>query len=326
MSDDKQRCIDDGREVVATEIGALQRLHEHLDDGFAEAVDLILECPGKVVVCGVGKSGIVARKIAATFASTGTSAVFLHGAEALHGDLGVLYPNDVLILISKSGESDEVVKLLPSIETIGPKIIAFTGSAESRIGQAAHVVLDCGVEREADALNLAPTASATASLVLGDALAVVVASRKKLTPERFALSHPGGALGCRLTVKVEHLMHGDDEQPLCGPAAGMREVVVVMSSKGMGAVNIVEPDGTLAGIITDGDMRRAIQKHDNVLELTAGDIMTKGPIRVTLGTMAIDALHVMEDRPSQIMVLPVVDDAGKAVGILRLHDIVKAGL
>ena len=326
MADDAQRCIDEGRQVVATEIAALERLHERLDAAFADAVRLILDCAGKVVVCGVGKSGIVARKIAATFASTGTSAVFLHAGEALHGDLGVLYPDDVLILISKSGESDEIVKLLPSIESIGPKIVAFTGAGESRIGQAADVVLDCGVEREADALNLAPTASATAALVLGDALAMVVASRKKLTPERFALSHPGGALGRRLTVKVEHLMHGGDEQPLCGPDAKIREVVVEMTGKGMGAVNVVGADGTLVGIITDGDMRRAIQKHDNVLDLSAAEIMTEGPITVPVGTMAIDALHLMEDRPSQIMVLPVVDAGGKSVGILRLHDIVKAGL
>jgi len=323
---DDERSVEEGRQVVATEIEALQRLHERLGEGFARAASLILDCTGKLVVCGVGKSGIVARKIAATFASTGTSAVFLHAGEALHGDLGVVFPEDVLILISKSGESDEIVKLLPSIEAIGPKIVAFTGAAESRIGQAADVVLDCGVEREADALNLAPTSSATAALVLGDALAVVVAARKELTPERFALSHPGGALGRRLTVKVEHLMHGGEEQPLCRPEAKMRQVVVEMTSKGMGAVNIVGADGSLVGLITDGDMRRAIQKHDNVLELTAADIMTKGPIAVPLGTMAIDALHLMEDRPSQIMVLPVVDEAGKAVGILRLHDIVKAGL
>ena len=217
MNADDERSVEEGRQVVATEIEALQRLHERLGEGFARAASLILDCTGKLVVCGVGKSGIVARKIAATFASTGTSAVFLHAGEALHGDLGVVFPEDVLILISKSGESDEIVKLLPSIEAIGPKIVAFTGAAESRIGQAADVVLDCGVEREADALNLAPTSSATAALVLGDALAVVVAARKELTPERFALSHPGGALGRRLTVKVEHLMHGGEEQPLCRP-------------------------------------------------------------------------------------------------------------
>jgi arabinose-5-phosphate isomerase len=323
---DPKAVIEQGRAVLATELQALARLRERLAAPFAEAVGLLLGCSGKVVVCGVGKSGIVAQKIAATLSSTGTPAVFLHAGEALHGDLGVLFPEDVLVLISKSGESDEIVKLLPSIQAIGPKVIAFTGGAESRIAQAAHVVLDCSVEREADALNLAPTASAIAAQALGDALAVVVAASKKLTPERFALSHPGGALGRRLTVKVEHLMHSGAEHPVVRPDTPMRDVVVEMTSRAMGAVNVVGRDGMLLGIITDGDLRRALQRYSNVLELAAGDLMTTRPIAVSVGTMAIDALHIMEDRPSQIMVLPVVDAEGKAVGLLRLHDIVKAGL
>ena len=323
---DREQVVTEGRAVLATEIEALERLRDRLGEPFASAVELILASSGKVVVCGVGKSGIAGHKIAATFSSTGTPAVFLHAGEALHGDLGVLFPEDVLILISKSGESDEIVRLLPSIEAIGPKVIAFTGAAESRIAQAAHVVLDCGVEREADVLNLAPTASAIAAQALGDALAVVVASRKQLTPERFALSHPGGALGRRLTIKVEHLMHGGKDHPVVRPDTPMRQVVVEMTGKALGAVNIVEADGRLVGIITDGDLRRALQKHENILSLTAGDLMTTNPIRVAVGTMAIDALHLMEDRPSQIMVLPVVDADGKAVGLLRVHDIVKAGL
>ena len=325
--DDPQRCIDDGRRVVATEIEALERLQERLGEGFAEAVELILECLGKVVVCGVGKSGIVARKIAATFSSTGTSAVFLHAGEALHGDLGVVTPDDVLILISKSGESDEIVRLLPAIEAIGPPIVAFTGAADSRIGQAATVALDCGVEREADELNLAPTASAMAALALGDALALVVAERKQLTAERFALSHPGGALGRRLTMKVDHLMHAGDAHPTARPDASVRDVLVELTSKALGGVNIVEADGTLVGIITDGDMRRAIQRHENVLDLTAADIMTREPTVTRIGTMAIDALYLMEEhRPGQISVLPVVDEQGRAAGMLRLHDVVRAGL
>ena len=324
MGDDTQSRVEDGRRVLAMELAALQQVYARLDERFAEAVGLILECPGKLVVCGVGKSGIVARKLAATFSSTGTAAVFLHAAEALHGDLGVVGHDDVLILISKSGESDEIVRLLPSIETIGPRIIAFTGAAGSRIGQAAHVVLDAGVEREADELNLAPTASATAALALGDALALVVAARKQLTPERFALSHPGGALGRRLTVKVDHLMHGGDDQPLARPDTSVRDV---LSSKPLGGVNIVDRVGKLVGIITDGDMRRAIQQHEHVLDLAAADIMTAAPTTVGAGTMAIDALYLMEEHePGQISVLPVVDDQGRAVGMLRLHDVVKAGL
>jgi len=326
MSDDVQGCIDDGRRLLDIEIDALRRLRANMGEAFAGAVAMILGNAGKVVVCGVGKSGIVARKLAATFSSTGTPAVFLHAAEGLHGDLGMLFPEDVLILISKSGESDEIVRLLPSIETIGPKIIAFTGVLESRIGEAADVALDCSVEREADPLNLAPTASTIAAQALGDALAIVVATRKKLTPELFALSHPGGALGRRLTVKVEHIMHGGGEQPLVHPDTPMRNVVVEMTGKAMGAVNVISDDGMLVGIITDGDLRRGIQHHDNLFSLTAADLMTKQPISVSLGTMAIDALRTMEGRPSQIMVLPVVDEAGRAVGILRLHDIIKAGL
>ena len=323
MTDDARQCIDEGREVLATEIGALERLRERLGESFAAAVQTILACAGKVVVCGVGKSGLVARKIAATFSSTGTPAVFLHAGEALHGDLGVVFPEDVLILISKSGESEEIVRLLPAIQAVGPRIIAFTGAPESSVGAAAALALDCGVEREADPLDLAPTASAIAALALGDSLAMVVAARKQLTPERFALSHPGGALGRRLTMKVEHLMHAGGEHPVVAPGASMRDVVVELTAKAMGAVNVADADGTLLGILTDGDLRRAIQQHEDVLDLTAGDLMTRQPTAVRLGTMAIDALHLMEDRPSQIS---VVDDAGRAAGILRLHDIIKAGL
>ncbi|MBM4041422.1 MAG: KpsF/GutQ family sugar-phosphate isomerase [Planctomycetes bacterium] len=322
----RQQDVVQARAVLDAEIDALVRLRERLGEPFAQAVQMVLDCAGKVVVSGVGKSGMAARKIAATLSSTGTPAVFLHAGEALHGDLGLVCAQDVLILVSHSGESDEIVRLLPSIESIGPTVIAFTGSPESRIAKAADLVLDCGVEREADPLNLAPTASAIAAQALGDALAIVVAARKQLTPERFALSHPGGALGRRLTVKVEHLMHGGKDQPLARPDTPMREVVVEMTSKALGAVNIVDAEGKLVGIITDGDLRRALQRYDNLLALTSGDLMTKSPIRVALGTMAIDALHLMEDRPSQIMVLPVVDADGKAVGLLRVHDIVKAGL
>ncbi len=320
------QAIGQGRAVLDAEVEALVRLRERLGEAFAQAAQMVIECAGKVVVCGVGKSGMAARKIAATLSSTGTPAVFLHAGEALHGDFGIVCAQDVLILVSNSGESDEIVRLLPSVESIGPTVIAFTGAPESRVARAADVVLDCGVEREADPLNLAPTASAIAAQALGDALAIVVAAHKQLTPEQFALSHPGGALGRRLTVKVEHLMHGGPDQPLARPDTPMRQVVVEMTSKALGAVNIVDLEGKLVGIITDGDLRRALQRHDNVLSLKAGDVMTKSPIRVALGTMAIDALHLMEDRPSQIMVLPVVDGEGRAAGLLRVHDIVKAGL
>jgi len=323
---DASQVLDQGRAVLDAELDALVRLRDRLADSFVEAAKTVLACTGKVVVAGVGKSGMAARKLAATFSSTGTPAVFLHAGDALHGDLGILRPQDVLIIISHSGESDEAVRLLPAIQTIGPAIIAFTGAPESRVAKAADIVLDCGVEREADPLNLAPTASAIAAQALGDALAIVVAAHKKLTPEQFALSHPGGALGRRLTIKVEHLMHGGAEQPTVRPDTPMREVVVEMTSKALGAVNVVDETGRLVGIITDGDLRRGLQAHDNLLALRARDLMTPKPITVTLGTMAIDALHLMEDRPSQIMVLPVVDADGKAVGLLRVHDIVKAGL
>jgi len=323
---DASQVLDQGRAVLDAELAALVRLRDRLADSFVEAAKTVLACTGKVVVAGVGKSGMAARKLAATFSSTGTPAVFLHAGDALHGDLGILRPQDVLIIISHSGESDEAVRLLPAIQTIGPAIIAFTGAPESRVAKAADIVLDCGVEREADPLNLAPTASAIAAQALGDALAIVVAAHKKLTPEQFALSHPGGALGRRLTIKVEHLMHGGAEQPTVRPDTPMREVVVEMTSKALGAVNVVDETGRLVGIITDGDLRRGLQAHDNLLALRARDLMTPKPITVTLGTMAIDALHLMEDRPSQIMVLPVVDADGKAVGLLRVHDIVKAGL
>jgi len=323
---DAGKALAQGRDVLAKEIRALEGVRDRLGDTFVQAVEVIAACTGKVVVCGVGKSGIIGRKLAATFSSTHTPAVFLHAAEALHGDLGLLFPEDVLILISKSGESDEITQLLPFIADIAPTIIEFTGEAESRVGSAAAVVLDCAVAEEADPLGLAPTSSAIASLALGDALAMAVAAHKELTPEAFARSHPAGALGRRLTVRVEHLMHSGAEHPVARPDTGMRDVIVEMTSKGMGAVNIVDADGALLGIITDGDLRRAIQRHEHILTLTAGDIMTADPISVGAGAMAIDALRTMEDRPIQIMVLPVVDPDGRAVGILRLHDIVKAGL
>lgn len=292
-----------------------------------KAINILNKSSGKVVVAGVGKSGIVGRKIAATLTSTGTGAFYLHPGDALHGDLGIVSRNDVAIILSNSGETDELVAVLPHFKHRQIPIIAILGNLNSTLARNADVVLDASVDKEACPLNLAPTTSTTVALAIGDALAMTLMQDKQLTPEDFALNHPAGRLGKRLTLRVINLMHGESENPTILSTASWLEVITAISKGGLGAVNVVDNHGFLLGIITDGDLRRTLQKtHPSRLENLTGDvIMTKNPTTVSPDCLAYDALQLMENRPSQISVMPVVDEQGICLGLIRLHDIVRNG-
>src|SRR6266550_2243054 len=292
------------------------------------AVDLVAGCAGKVVLSGIGKSGFIARKIAATLTSTGTRAVFLHASDALHGDLGILDKSDVVVLVSNSGETDEVIAMLPYLKHRTVPLIAIVGNLNSTMAGNADVVLDASVDKETCPFNLAPTASTTVALAIGDALALTVMQIKGLTLEDFALNHPAGRLGKRLSLKVSDLMHSGKRNPVVSPVTSWLEVVSSITRGGLGAVNVVSDGEVLAGIITDGDLRRAIQKSNpaELKNLFAEAFMTCNPVTVMPDELAYSALQLMENRPSQISVLPVVDSEKRCVGLLRLHDLVRSGL
>jgi arabinose-5-phosphate isomerase len=313
-------------ELLKLEAAAIERTAGILDrESVEQAIKLLLDCESKIVVIGVGKSGIIANKIADTMTSTGTVAVFLHPTDALHGGLGVITRGDCLIALSNSGETDEILALLPALKSREVSLIAIVGNRNSTLARNADVVLDASVDKEACPLNLAPTTSTTVALAVGDALAMTLMQAKNLTAEAFAANHPAGRLGKRLTLKVSNLMH---ESPNVVPEAGWLEVVKTISKYALGAVNVVSGENRLVGIITDGDLRRTIEKTapENLARLNAAEMMTGNPITATPEMLAFDALHTMENRPSQISVLPVVDETGAAVGLLRLHDIVRSGL
>jgi arabinose-5-phosphate isomerase len=317
------------QQILMLEAEAIARVAAQLDPVQVErAVKYMADCRGKIVLSGVGKSGIVARKIAATLTSVGVVAVFLHPVEALHGDLGIVTQDDVVLVLSNSGETDELVAMLPSLKQRNVPLVALVGNEESTLARNAHVVLSSSVEQEACPLNLAPTASTTAAIAVGDALAMTLVEIKGLTPEEFARNHPAGRLGKRLTVRVHDLMHSGENNPMIGPTASWLDVVMTISQGGLGGVNVVDPDGLLLGLITDGDLRRAIQKTppEQLAALSAQHIMTVNPITVIPDELAYNALKVMENRPSQISVLPVVSPNQVSVGILRLHDIARCGL
>ncbi len=292
------------------------------------AIKLLAECRGKVVLIGLGKSGIIAQKIAATMTSTGTGAIYLHPSDALHGGLGIVSADDVVVALSNSGETDELVAMLPFLKHRGVPIVALVGNLNSTLARRADVVLDATVNQEACPLNLAPTTSTTVALAVCDALAMTLMSVKRLTPEDFALNHPGGRLGKRLTLKVSDLMRAGEENPTVTEGAPFLEVVQAISRGGLGAVCVVGEGARLVGIVTDGDLRRALQRMrlEDLAGLTAEGLMTREPVVVAPELLAHAALQLMENRPSQIAVLPVVDADGRAVGLLRLHDIVRSGL
>jgi len=276
----------------------------------------------------VGKSGIIGQKIAATMTSTGTAALYLHPSDALHGSLGIVQQDDVVIVLSNSGETDEIVAMLPYLKNRGVPIVAIVGNLNSTLARRADAVLDASVDKEACPLNLAPTTSTTVALAIGDALAMTVMKVKGLTTDDFAVNHPAGRLGKRLTLRVGDLMHRDGENPTIETGSSWVEVVRAISRGGLGAVCVVDGDRRLAGIITDGDLRRAIEQtsHESLAKLKSDDFMTRKPVVVTPELLAFDALRLMEDRPSQISVLPVVDGDERCVGLIRVHDIVRSGL
>jgi arabinose-5-phosphate isomerase len=306
------------RKVLQTEAAAILALVDRLDERFDRAVRLLHECEGRVIVTGMGKSGIICRKIAATLASTGTPAFFLHPAEATHGDLGVIQHKDVLLAISNSGETQEVLRLLEAIKRIGVRIVAITGNPDSTLAQASDVALDCHVSEEACPLNLMPTASTTAALALGDALCMTLLVEKGFKQEDFAKIHPGGKLGKKL-MRVDQLMTAGADAPQVRADTLMRDVIYEMSSKALGMTCVVDDHGCLLGIITDGDLRRQMIDKPNILELRAGELMTKRPIVIEPSTLAASALLMMEQRKITSLVVASMDL--KVQGVLHLHDL-----
>src|SRR5258707_3763786 len=293
-------------------------------------ITILTECKGKIILLGVGKSGIIAQKIAATMISSGTAAVNLHPSDALHGGLGMVNSDDVVLMLSNSGETDELLQLLPYLSRRGVPLVAIVGNLKSTIAQRADAVLDASVHQEACPLNLAPTTSTTVALAIGDALAMALMSAKGLTEDDFAHNHPAGQLGKRLTLRVADLMHSGSQNPTIAADAAWMEIISTITHYGLGAVNVIDNRGCLEGIITDGDLRRSLQRLSNAdlafANIKCDNLMTRDPIVAAPEMLAFDALRLMEDRASQINVLPVVDGKGLCVGLVRLHDIVRSGL
>ena len=314
------------QELLRLEASAIERAADRLEEAsVSRAIELISECANKIVVIGVGKSGVIGQKIAQTLTSTGIVAIFVHPSDALHGSLGIITSDDVVMALSNSGETDEIVALLPALEQRGVALISIVGNTNSTLARKSEVVLDASVDKEACPLNLAPTTSTTVALAIGDAIAMTLMEARGLTPEEFAANHPAGRLGKRLTMKVRDLMH---KSPDVAPSANWIEVVKAISAHALGAVNVTDAVGALIGIVTDGDLRRTIERTGagDLAGLTAEQMMTGNPITALPDTLAYDALQLMENRSSQISVLPVIDEAGKSIGLLRLHDIVRSGL
>jgi arabinose-5-phosphate isomerase len=313
------------REALVYERDALDALLEKLDHNTARAVDVLFACAGRVVVTGMGKAGLIGQKLAATFCSTGTPAMFMHPAEALHGDLGMVSRGDVVLVLSNSGETGELLAVLPHLKSFGLPIVALTGVPGSSLGRQSDVVVDVGVPREADPTGAAPTASTTAMLAMGDALAAALIVRRGFTRAQFAMFHPGGSLGRNLLSRVSDLMITGDRLPLIHPDATVREAIYELASKRLGGTFVVSIENNcLMGIFTDGDLGRLLQREANPLELRIGDVMTKEPKRITEDVLAIEAMRIMEDHA--ITLLPVVDGAMRPFAAIHLHDLVKAGL
>jgi arabinose-5-phosphate isomerase len=308
------------RKVLETEAAAILALVNRLDGKFDCAIQLLRQCKGRVILTGMGKSGIICQKIAATLTSTGTAAFFLHPAEAMHGDLGVIQNDDVVIALSYSGETDELLGVLETIRRLGAKLIAITGRPRSTLAQAADVALDCSVAEEACPMNLVPTASTTAALAIGDALAMTLCVAKGFKQEDFATLHPGGKLGKRL-MRVEALMHGGTLCPIVQADTRMRDVIYEMSRKGLGMTCVVDGDEALLGIITDGDLRRHMERGDGILDMKAADVMTRNPVAVPRSTLAAEALNLMEQRKITSIVVADGDSPKRVAGVVHLHDL-----
>lgn len=310
-----------GRETIEIEAQALKGLIEHVDENFRRSCELILDTKGRVVVVGMGKSGHIGGKIAATLASTGTPAFFVHPGEASHGDLGMITPLDTVLAISNSGETDEILLILPIIKRMGAKLIALTGNVNSTLGQQADAALYCGVEKEACPLNLAPTASTTATLAMGDALAVALLKYRGLTKEDFARAHPAGTLGRRLLLYVSDVMHSGKDVPMVPETATLREALLEMTSKGLGMTAVVDASQRLTGLLTDGDLRRLLQRNIDVYQARVTDVMTRNPQTTTADRLAAETIELMRTR--KINGLIVVDDDHRVIGALNMHDLLR---
>jgi arabinose-5-phosphate isomerase len=316
-------------DVLRIEADGIASIIDRLDENFVRAVEVLANCSGKVVVTGMGKSGLICRKISATLASTGTPSFFLHSADALHGDVGMIMKDDVILAVSNSGETDEILKILPHFKFLGLKLVVMTGNTDSTLAKAGDVVLDVGVNEEACPLGLAPTASTTAALATGDALAVVLLEHKGFGEEDFALRHPGGILGRRLLLRVEDLMHRERELPIVRSDTPIKEALFEITDKRLGVTGVVDEDEKLVGIITDGDVRRGLQTHGTaIFSKTAHEVMTTSPRTISKDALASEALARMEQNtPRPITSLFVLDtDSEEPIGIIHLHDIFKAGL
>ena len=319
----KQRAI----ETLKIEAAAIENLIPRIDDEFVKAVESILHCKGRVVITGMGKSGHVGRKIAATLASTGTPSFFLHPAEAYHGDLGMVTENDIVIAISNSGESSEIVNILPVIRRIGATIIAMCGRKNSSLGKYSDYFINIGVEREACTFGLAPTASTTATLAMGDAVAMALMDMKKFTSQDYALFHPGGALGRKLLLTVGDVMHSGEDNPIVSIGATAKDALFEMTAKGLGAVSVINENKKFVGLVTDGIIRRALEKDKNFIDEPVENIMKTEPLIITADKLATSALSVMEKhKPRPVTVLPVVDAENNPVGIVHITDLLRQGI
>ncbi len=313
-----------GQAVIEIEAAAVASLTQRIDNAFATACQYLLECTGRVVVIGMGKSGHIGGKIAATLASTGTPAFFVHPGEASHGDMGMITKQDVVLALSNSGETHEIITILPLIKRLGTPFIALTGNLNSTLAKAADVVIDVSVEKEACPLGLAPTSSSTVSLVMGDALAIALLEAKGFTVDDFALAHPGGSLGKKLLLKVSHLMRTESKIPKVIPSAPLTEALVEMTSKGLGMTSIINEKNQLIGIYTDGDLRRTLDNGYDIHQTIISDVMTQNCKTINEDTLAAKALNIMETY--KITTLVVVDSEEHVIGVVHLHDILSAGV
>jgi len=324
MDETIAKTIEKGREVVRKEAQTIIELEQRIDAEFARAVDLIANCKGRVIISGMGKSGIIGRKIAATLTSTGTAALFLHPAEGLHGDIGIVHKDDVVICISKSGDTNELFQIVPHLKRVGVPIISITGNRRSRLAERSDIIIDASVKEEACSNNLAPTSSTTAALVLGDALAVALLERRNFKADDFAMLHPGGSLGKKLSMKIDDIMFTGDRIPIVDESDILEKALFEITSKRFGSTCVVNDRRQLTGIITDGDIRRLLEKTKDIWSLKASDLMSRNPKTIKIGLMAADALKLMTDY--SIMQVIIVDAENIPQGIIHLHDILEAGI
>ncbi len=322
-----KEMLEHAQNVLRMEAEAILELVPRVDENFTAAVEMILACPGRTVITGMGKSGIIGRKMAATLASTGTPSFYLHPAEGIHGDLGMVTAGDVVIALSNSGETGEVLNILPSLRRIGAKIIAMVGSENSTLAKNADVVLNVGVSKEACPLGLAPTSSTTAALAYGDALALALLQRHHFTANQFAVFHPGGSLGRKLLLTVGDIMHSGNENPVVKGETTVQDALFVITDKGLGAVSVIDEKGIMLGVLTDGDIRRGLSKGVDFLQRPVTELMTREPKTITKEKLAAQALHIMEsNHPKPITVLPVIDEEKHVIGLLHMTDLVRQGV